>query len=913
MWCSSPTAAAVDATVPTGERADAIRPLIVLNETHPVNELRDVALGAVRDDPDDRLRGTALLVSWPHAVTTAEVFDSLPIPQRQNLIGPYSEFLRIFEEGLTAADLPAALVWLDATDVGRDHRIAGVANTIIRLALDNLDDPSCLDALVRLAHQRIKDYRGLLYEDHRAGADPLDDDLVRRTLGAAFIASAPADDAVYFASDISPHGLGLFREPDMGWVCERYRDHPAERPQLGRIASNLFWTASDEGRELYYDLDPAHPLHQDLIAGFIAPCPLVGEEADRGREQVERMRAHQAGVDEERAADRSTEEIGELLDAFDAGDMAAYARVFWLLGSRPGTTLVQDTPVGDVTTVARWQILDETIQQRMIDGAPTYLAQADLAPVDWYTLRGQIVFVIDAAFKAFVLLHHRNPAALDDLSPEVWRKWAPVLVLHETHGDDGGRAEKVALLERAVVHARDELIQAIIDRFAHGAPIGEYVYIQREVDLLWDDRIAEAFATLLDDDTLADTPRHQMVEYLVAHDLDRARPRLRRWFDERDDEGKLTGRALEGGVLLFRHDPTSWPAIRDVLADEATAEPLIERVVSHFDRPVPPYTADEFADLFLWLLDRYPAHEDPEGSDVVGPVRFREQIGFWRDALLANLRDLGTEESAAAVSRIVAAVPHQRWLRRSEAAAHQALRRARWEPLVPATIARLGADSAAVVVRTADQLLDQVCEQLLGLQQRLHGEAAESQFLWNTNTVTPKSEDEMSDWTMLRLRDQMRDGSIVNREVQVRRHRASGIGERTDIRIDATSPGSADALTVVIEAKLAWNRDIATVVRSQLVEQYLEPIGSCHGIVLVFWCEPHDEWPEADRAGKRVANLDRGAIEAQLRAQAHEMAADGYRIEVVVLDVTWPASKAGPAGQLTAESATAEAAQQGTS
>ena len=95
-------------------------------------------------------------------------------------------------------------------------------------------------------------------------------------------------------------------------------------------------------------------------------------------------------------------------------------------------------------------------------------------------------------------------------------------------------------------------------------------------------------------------------------------------------------------------------------------------------------------------------------------------------------------------------------------------------------------------------------------QTRLTGATPESHYLWDTYAGRPKSEDEISDYLANELNGALSaSGVIVNREVQARRNQPSGIGERTDLLIDAApllEPGTG-RLSLPVEVKGAWNAE----------------------------------------------------------------------------------------------------------
>jgi hypothetical protein len=62
-------------------------------------------------------------------------------------------------------------------------------------------------------------------------------------------------------------------------------------------------------------------------------------------------------------------------------------------------------------------------------------------------------------------------------------------------------------------------------------------------------------------------------------------------------------------------------------------------------------------------------------------------------------------------------------------------------------------------------------------------------------------------------------GVVANREVEVKNWRGRGIGERTDILVEATGPGNPARL--VIEVKGCWNDHLYVDLTDQLWERYM--------------------------------------------------------------------------------------------
>lgn len=211
-----------------------------------------------------------------------------------------------------------------------------------------------------------------------------------------------------------------------------------------------------------------------------------------------------------------------------------------------------------------------------------------------------------------------------------------------------------------------------------------------------------------------------------------------------------------------------------------------------------------------------------------------------------------------------------------------------WMPIGPGVLMSLVADAGARLVTTSAQLCDVVLDAMSAIQTRLTGETPESHLLWDTRVGRPKQEDDISDYLLHRLRDLIADrGVVVNREVQVRRSGA-GIGERTDIRIDAVTPGETTVavLSLVVEVKGAWHRELMESIQDQLADRYMRDVGTDHGIYLVAWPDVAS-WRSDDDDRRRVGSRPRAETLAELVRRAAELGRTGRQIAVVALDMTW--------------------------
>jgi hypothetical protein len=130
---------------------------------------------------------------------------------------------------------------------------------------------------------------------------------------------------------------------------------------------------------------------------------------------------------------------------------------------------------------------------------------------------------------------------------------------------------------------------------------------------------------------------------------------------------------------------------------------------------------------------------------------------------------------------------------------------------------------------------------------------------------------------------------MVNREVEVRRIKGRGTGERTDIHIDAVKKRQDgeifDRITVVVEAKGWWNQELNTAMETQLVVQYIHEARCQYGLYLVGWFNC-DLWTDEDYRKKQAPKISIEQAQGQFEKQAVELSKDGIIVKAFVLDTT---------------------------
>ena len=123
--------------------------------------------------------------------------------------------------------------------------------------------------------------------------------------------------------------------------------------------------------------------------------------------------------------------------------------------------------------------------------------------------------------------------------------------------------------------------------------------------------------------------------------------------------------------------------------------------------------------------------------------------------------------------------------------------------------------------------------------------------------------------------------------MQIRSGTGGTSGERTDIHVDAVSPGGPagtyDKVSVIIETKGCWHPELETAMSTQLVERYLKDNQCQHGLYLVGWFNC-PQWDPRDPRHKQPPKYDIEEARKRFEAQAAKNSKGGVRLKAFVTD-----------------------------
>jgi hypothetical protein len=883
-------AVALDPTEPQQVRINAAYAVIRIDDPGNRAKLKPLISVDPHDDPDDQLKGCGLRATWPDFLTASELFAALT-PVRGHLVGAYRSFLyNDPSTHLRPADLLLALRWARELLAAHQipHEFESLVGGILRQAWDHLDEPGVVEEFAQVALLRAQQLEGMFQDypvDQGGQALAQRDKRLRVAAAAIPYAVDPRDLRLLVWNRVILPG-------DVEGILERFASADAQTKRgWAELVAAAMSLQNRNVVEVVLAAREKDEVLRAVLAPWFDPISLDSPEAQRAKELhemevefEERRTAEPPSLDPPRA-----ERVRAHLHRFAAGDVDAWWLLHLDLLWENQATSVRNEFDSDITTMPGWIEANAATKAEIVAVAEAYLGLQAPKPAEWVGHYPTItIYRPDwAAFRAFRLLLGQAPERLSALAGDVWARWASVLIAYPTLSTEEAVTAQRYLVAQAYRHEPKAVIDTLLllidraDRDGEGYVDG---FLQRVADC-WDALLGQSLLDHLQSTRFSPRALNHLLEALVVHQVDGAQTLAAELIGKRA-QAEERERAVAAAAVLLRHPVAGgwevvWPAIT---ADEQFGELVLGWIVfddRHGGGTASQLSEDQLVDAFVWLSNRYPHASDPWPE---GMVTFCRAVADWRDDLLRTLQLRGTAGACAAIQRIMQALPQLDWLKWTLHEARRVTRQRTWEPPTVAQIRSLVQSSERRFVQSGEELLHVVLESLGRFQAKLQlREPPLAPYLWDEQAKEPKDEERLSDLLKIHLdEDLLERGIVSNREVTNRR------GEETDLRVEAVKYDARgdvdDILTVIIEVKGNWNKDLRTAMRTQLVGRYMASNRSDHGVYVVGWYT-WDQWNPDDWRRRSTPKYDITEARRRFQEQATSLSDQHRVVKAVVLDI----------------------------
>lgn len=892
---------ALEATESRAIRIQAAYAVARIGNAETKNRLRPLAINPLNDDPDDELKGVALSAIWPGHLSAAELFRVLTPQKDKSLSGAYASFIYSnLLPGLQPDDLPCALDWISNLSPRGElsYQKAKLVDQIMIKAWQHLELPRVLDSFAKTACVLFKRHDHL-FNNQGAAKNSREftiDANKRRQVVAAIVPhiQEPGNDTFWLIQDC------LLWQEDVPWLIECCKHHADERSH--RIYANFIERLThydslyaNEILEACQDDSALNAAMRWITEPWLFDDPVVQRRRTEYFDQKEYEQQEKIRLIDPPPSER----VARALMLSEDGNHEAWSNLLTEM------TLEIDSQTygfadSDVETLPGWENADGDTRKRIIDAAKRYLLYA--TPPQIYVGSNSYTQASIAGWPAILLLLNQDANFIAEMQGDLWCKWIPLVIGFSPHGIEKEVLDIVLKFayrnapENFLRNVKQEILRETEDE-------GGYLSITAKMEGVWDDHVAAVFSGILLQEGLPLTCMAKLLDDLVRKGVVGAYAFAQSLFiipppEDETDETKRELALIAAATLLRWRATDCWDTVWSAMhSDTGFGKDLMLAWCGKNAHAQ--LTETQLAELYIWLEANFPQTDDKNYRGEVYSPTSRDELGRFRDSIIQTLKVKGTPAACRAIEKIIAQFPNEIWLKWSLEEARKTTRQATWLPPSPTEILMLIANPESRLVRTDEELLDAVIASLRRLQEKLHGSTPMAPFLWDESANKPKSENRLSDYVKTHLEADLRtSGVIANREVEIRNSKDRGLGERTDILVQAfkrdPSTGQAvDKVSVVIESKGCWNNDLDTAMETQLKTNYLAGGGYRCGLYLIGWfyC---DRWKEEDKKESSPLKVIRNRTNRTLEEnrdffgrQAAELCDENFSIKSFLLDATY--------------------------
>jgi hypothetical protein len=892
------TEVVIDSSEDMACRIAAARAAVQLKDPEEMRRLTSLAQSRMSPDAQEaELLPVLVPALWPEELSTEQLFQIVSGGHGLEVLGNFRYFPDEFVGRFTTTDLVVALQWVSSTDKGIwDYDADRLKEDIMAAGWARLDEPGVVDAFadaVWRCFERLEPLFGRSnhqqHEQHPFAAD----DRKRRFLLEAVLRS-------YRNSPRGAHRLTLGQDPlalpaDFGWLLDRYRIETdvalkellaASIPLLMRQipwgspeVNNLILAACVDAAEA------ASPL-ADAVSPYIEPVWLDSPDAEQLREQ-HRIHLKFEAERPQPLDPRPAERVKLALQRCEEGKPYAWDQLWRELGLADGASHYS-LDGADITESPGWKRAGEEDRARIVACALKCAQSVQFEREDVLLPNNQVSYKHIALYLAVSLVVQEIPDAVQEIPIGIWQKWAWAVAAYPFERQGARRAR---LLRLVYEHAPETVLELLKHKYEAAAAEGAIPYDSSDLDSIWDKRVADLIWTMTRHPGLDADNQLRGLQRLMDHRDTRAHDAAVGLLQRSGEDSETEKLRIGAACLLLECVPeTAWQTVWDAVVEvSAFGEQVMLSVGGHHPPFLKRLPEQQLATMYIWLEQHFPAvHDTKHKSGAAYSVTRRDEVAHLRYACIAELSQRGTQEAVDSLAHVSSVFTDADWLHQMRAHAKQRLSDVAFQPVSPAELIRLLERKEARLVRSADELLDVVILSLGRLQAKLTGETPLSPFLWNLTDGergSPKSEDRLSDFVKYHLEQDL-PAVVIGREVQVRNLRESGIGERTDLRIEAIGQDST-RIKLIVETKGCWHGELMSAIQTQLRDQYLHFTDAEAGLYLVGWfgCE---RWVDTDpRKAKCRSRGDIEGLRQSLAALAKTASINEKRISALVLDLTY--------------------------
>jgi predicted NACHT family NTPase len=344
------------------------------------------------------------------------------------------------------------------------HSFEEIIDTIMLEAWKHLESPGVLDAFAKATLSRLRHFDPIFGSDISASFElefRKDHEKRRRVLEAIVpMFSRPEEPAALVFS--RPR---LVISEDFPWMIERLSCAEPEIDQLkwAQLIERGF-DPDDAGQtDAILSACQGSPILAKVFEWRLRPVELNSPQAQKMKESYTRgQELLKQNQERPLLQPPPAERIAALLDECETGNHVAWWRLSMEMTLQPQSTNYRGEDIfePDLTTLPGWEAADGTTRTRIMEAAKKYILHHDPETAKW--LGSDTVHLpAFAGYKGLRLILKEEPSFIFAISPDVWKRWASIILAYPTSVGTGDERPDCELVKLAYQHAPGEIIETL--------------------------------------------------------------------------------------------------------------------------------------------------------------------------------------------------------------------------------------------------------------------------------------------------------------------------------------------------------------------------------------------------------------------------------------------------------------------
>jgi hypothetical protein len=476
---------------------------------------------------------------------------------------------------------------------------------------------------------------------------------------------------------------------DIFWMIERLQSYSCTKVQKiwCQLIEQNFNRQDAKQIDAIIVATQTNNILQEVFTSYFIPIDLNSIQADQLRADCLRMQKMQQHRQNSPLLDPPPRErVLQLLEKLESGDLSAWWQLNMEMTLKPDSTHCNynNEFEWDLTKLPGWQEANKIIRNRIIEGANKYIQNQNSVDYEWIGTNGFDRPAL-AGCRALQLLLRESPDFFNNLSPEIWQKWAPVIIAAPNSNQN--EDQFLEIVKHAYQNAPEEIKNTLVLIIDKKGQESVYPHILSHLDKFWDERLKLVILEKAKDPLLSPNCVEKLLEELlkgrVSEAIDFAKSLIS--FPLSLVENERNKALIASRVLVKNSDSSSWLFIWSLVQQNSSFGREVFELFHHREeyKFLQNLTERQLADLYIWLVHQYPYEEDPDYSNDImwHGVTARDCIVNMKRYVLSHIKERSTHNACTEIQRIIQDFPYIPWLREILIEAQINMRRKTWQPL----------------------------------------------------------------------------------------------------------------------------------------------------------------------------------------------------------------------------------------